>query len=105
VTPYAERAHLVRALTHLFPAVLSSSDASEPDWPVIYLATPAGQLSWHLAADDLHLFAHVPLVPVTDARAQWDGHTTPEKYRRLREVMADAQLVWPAPSPGAGGDT
>src|SRR5690606_39189045 len=45
--------------------------------------TPAGQLTWHLAPNDLDLFPHVPVVAPDHPRARWDGHTTPEKYRRL----------------------
>jgi hypothetical protein len=54
-------------------------DPAEPDWPVVYVETEAGQVSWHISADDLPLFAHVPR---SDA-AQWDGHTTEQKYARL----------------------
>ena len=43
-------------------------DEDEPDWPVIYLELPTGQVSWHL-----------PMYPGT-----WDGHDTKEKYARCR---------------------
>lgn len=83
---YSERAHLVALLTRLYPAVLAYSDPNEPEWPVIYVDSPAGQLSWHLSKDDLHLFQGVPIVEPVDPRAQWDYHTTEEKYRRLRAL-------------------
>lgn len=83
---YTERAHLVAYLAAQHPAVLAYSDPDEPDWPVITVATPAGQMSWHLSPDDLDLVAHVPLVSADDPRAVWDGHTTPDKYERLRAL-------------------
>lgn len=75
---YRERAHLVAYLAAVYPSALGI-DPDEPDWPVVYIETDAGQLSWHLAPDDLPLFAHVP----RSASAAWDGHTTEQKYARL----------------------
>lgn len=83
---YRERAHLVAHLAALHPSVISHNDPSETDWPVVYVHTPTGQASWHLSREDLDLFGHVPVVPADDPRAQWDGHTTEEKYRRLAEL-------------------
>jgi hypothetical protein len=74
---YRERAHLLAHLAALYPSHIGI-DPSEPDWPVVYVETDAGQLSWHLSADDLPLFAHVPR-----GEADWDGHTTEQKYQRL----------------------
>lgn len=74
---YRERAYLVSHLAALYPSVLCASD--EPGYALVYLAVPTGQLSWHIAERDLDLFEHVPKV----APIQWDGHDTPEKYRRL----------------------
>lgn len=44
-------------------------DPSEPEWPVAYIELPTGQVSWHLPQHE----------------REWDGHDTPEKYRRCRE--------------------
>lgn len=46
-------------------------DPAEPEWPVIYIELPTGQVSWHL-----------PQHPVA-----WDGHDTEEKYRRCRAFI------------------
>lgn len=83
---YRERAHLVAHLAARpdYPSVLSYSDPDEPEWPVLTVHTPAGQLTWHIAPADLDLFAHVPVVAADDPLARWDGHTTDEKYARLR---------------------
>lgn len=74
---YRERAHLVAHLAALYPSRIGV-DPAEPDWPVVYVDTEAGQLSWHISAADLPLFAHVPR-----GEADWDGHTTGQKYARL----------------------
>lgn len=80
---YRERARLVAVLAALFPAVWAYSDPAAPEWPVVYVDIPQGQCSWHLSAEDLDLFGHVPQVAPDDPRARWDGHTTDEKYQRL----------------------
>ncbi len=49
------------------------------------MTTPQGQLSWHLAPTDLDLFGHVPVVEPD--QVVWDGHDTPEKYRRLAALV------------------
>lgn len=79
---YRERARLVAYLASVFPSVLHYSDPTEPEWPVVYVETPAGQLSWHLSPDDLDLFDHVPWL-VREHPSPWDGHSTDEKYERL----------------------
>lgn len=84
---YRERAALVAHLAAVYPSVIAYNDPAEPDWPVIYLDTPQGQLSWHLAPDDLDLFGHVRISTVP-GEIRWDGHDTPEKYRRLAALVA-----------------
>lgn len=78
---YRERAALIAFLTKHYPAVYAYNDPAEPAWPVIYISTPEGQLSWHISPDDLGLF---PFVYNASAEPPtWDGHTTEEKYERL----------------------
>lgn len=79
---YRERAFLTRHLASVYPSRLSYNDPSEPDWAVLYVQTPEGQLSWHISPDDMDLFGDV--VVVSDHK--WDGHTTEEKYDRLRRL-------------------
>lgn len=82
---YSERAALVALLASAYPAVIAVP--GDPAWPVVYIDTPAGQLSWHLSsADAAAMFPHVPVVETTDPRAHWDGHDTPTKYGRLAEL-------------------
>lgn len=74
---YRERNRLVAFLAQVYPAVLWREDA---DWSVVYISTPAGQLSWHIGNADLNLFEIVPW----HETCVWDGHDTDEKYRRLQ---------------------
>jgi hypothetical protein len=84
-TAYRERARLVAYLAARYPSfVVTNPDDGE--WPIIYITTPQGQLSWHLARADLDLFSHVRSEPWEVEWAAWDGHTTEEKYRRLAEL-------------------
>lgn len=96
-TVYRERAHLVALLATLFPSHIGYTDPSAPEWAVVIIETPAGQLSWHVARDDMELFAHVPVSLSTDRG--WDGHTTDGKYERIRQLTADKAseppLSWP----------
>jgi hypothetical protein len=92
---YRERADLVAYLAACYPSAILT-DAAEPDWPIVYIQTPAGQLSWHVARTDIGAFAHVP---PTD-EATWDGHDTPEKYRRLAELVRTVATGIYGPQPG-----
>lgn len=78
-TVYRERSHLVAHLAAAYPSSLTI-DPAEPDWPVVLIDLPTGQLSWHISPDDMDLFGHV-----AQGAATWDGHDTQEKYRRLDE--------------------
>jgi hypothetical protein len=85
---YNERAHLLAWLASIHPAVLASApDVSEPGWQILYLTAGGLQLSWHIAPGDAELFTHVEQVSTDDQRAQWDGHTTEQKYERIRTAV------------------
>lgn len=92
---YRERARLLAFLTRVFPAVITNNDRKEPERWVIYLATPAGQVSWHLHFDDLPLFAAagVEVVDGNDPRARWDEHSVQEKYARLTRLTVSGGPV------------
>ncbi|MGI8313445.1 hypothetical protein [Saccharopolyspora hattusasensis] len=86
---YRERAHLLAALTGLWPSVISYNDPNEPEMPMLYIASPAGQLSYHLHPDDLvPLFKRVPQVPADDIRAGWDGSTKADVHQRLQWIAS-----------------
>lgn len=84
---YWERNQLVALLSKLYPAWLEGhpeSDASwDKDWmTIVMIQTPEGQASWHIHDDDIPYFAHLKK---RDGNS-WDGHTTEEKYDRLRRL-------------------
>jgi hypothetical protein len=85
---YRERAHLLAYLAATQESCLSLSDPAAPDWPVLTVETPAGQMCWHIAPRDLDLFGHVPNEVKWRVPA-WDGHSTAEKYERLRKLVSD----------------
>ena len=87
---YRERAHLVALLAAHYPSVIAPAPdiEDEPGWQILYLRIGGRQCSWHIAPRDAELFAHVEHVPADDRRAQWDGHTTEEKYAHISERAA-----------------
>lgn len=92
---YGERAHLIALLTIRYPAVITlASDVDEPGWQIVYLSVNGRQASWHIAPRDAHLFAHLDHVGTDDIRAQWDGHTTAEKYHRIRRAISQNAQRW-----------
>lgn len=90
---YRERAHLVALLAGILPSHMEYSDPGAPDWPVVIIEGPYGQLSWHVSPRDLDLFAGVR--PTTEGDRPWDGHTTGEKYGRVREMIANLNAGGP----------
>lgn len=78
---YLERNRLVAMLSSLYPAGLKKT--AIPGWDeewhgCVYIDTPEGQMSWHFHDRDAWLFDGLP-----QYKAEWDGHTTEEKYNRL----------------------
>lgn len=82
-TPYRERAELTAIPAALFGGVVSYNNPQSPTWPVLYIETPEGQISWHNDPDDMGIFKHLPVVD----DYPWDGHTTEEKYARIRRLV------------------
>lgn len=86
---YRGRAELIALLASIFPSQMhADADPNTPDWPVLYLDTPEGQLSWHINPADLDLFDTERYAAAEDdgARTEWDGHDNAEKSRRLRRL-------------------
>lgn len=97
---YTERNRLVAFLTRLYPSWIGLLVASDSTWEnewrtIIYIATPAGQMSWHVHDDDLHLFTHLSV----DLDRKWDGHTTEQKYERLTALGHMPSIKAMAPLP------
>lgn len=81
---YRERAHLVAHLATIYPSTIGYHDPAEPDWAVVIIDGPEGQMSWHVSPDDMDLFGHVARSEVN----AWDGHSTEVKYERLDAATA-----------------
>lgn len=80
---YRERACLVALLTSLYPSCGAYNDPQEPDWLVVYVETPEGQMSWHIHPDDEDLFKDLKRCDVYE----WDGHSTDTKYERMSKLQ------------------
>ena len=62
-----------------YPAVVYISE-EEPEWPVIFIEIPTGQVSWHIPASEyLQYFGELPVIE----RNPWDGHSTEDKNKRI----------------------
>jgi hypothetical protein len=89
---YRERAQILAPLAALHPSVIAPApDVDEDGWQILYLRIGGKQASWHIAPRDAHLFTHVEHVTVDDPRAQWDGHTTEEKYAGIAAHTAELE--------------
>lgn len=81
---YEERNKVVAALARLFPSGVARTTIPgwSDDWHgCVYIDLPTGQVSWHFHDSQAHLFEGLPAYA-----GEWDGHDTPEKYRRLAEL-------------------
>lgn len=85
---YRERAYLVSFLTTIFPSVGIYDNADEPEYMLVYVETPVGQMSWHIHPDDIDLFEGLYLV----SQYTWDGHSTREKYDKLQELTMSRRV-------------
>jgi hypothetical protein len=66
--------------------VVKEGEDWEKDWMnIVFIETPSGQLSWHIHDSELELFKGIPVA--TERSPKWDGHTTEEKYRRIRDLF------------------
>lgn len=97
---YRERAHLVALLAVMTEgAVITPAlDLDEPGWWIAYLTIGGRQCSWHIAPRDAGLFKDVVRVEPTDPRAQWDGHTTDEKYAAITAYTKQLTKEQPVPT-------
>ena len=53
----------------------------DPDWPILMIDLPTGQVSWHLPRTEI-----VGKWP--EYEGEWDGHDLEEKRRRIGEFIA-----------------
>lgn len=90
---YAERNKVVAALANVsvklrLPVLIGTHEMVEgepwdEEWKnVLYIKTPAGQISWHFHKSEMHLIEHH-----VHTEVKFDGHTTEQKYDRLARAF------------------
>ena len=82
---YLERNCLVALLARLYPSGIKRTaiEGWDPEWHgCVYIDLPTGQASWHYHDSETDLFDDLP-----PYHGEWDGHSTEEKYRRVRALM------------------
>lgn len=90
---YHERAQVLSLLSLHYPCHLSYSDPQFPEYPVLIMETPHGQLSWHIAPPDVELFDHVRRATAEAGAAAYDGHSTAEKHERIQRRVRSFPVV------------
>ena len=93
---YSERSELVALLSRLWPSHLAIDDEVGTAYTVVCVHTPNGQAAWHINwKNERHLFPHLD---EKEAHNDWDGHSTEQKYDRLRNlplVAASPEVACP----------
>lgn len=83
---YTERNQLVAFLSRLYKSHLCRHPDTDKEWEndwrwIVCIHSPAGQLTWHIHDSEKRHFKHLAL-----SAEHWDGHTTPQKYARLKKI-------------------
>lgn len=73
---------LARMAIRLGYCVGLKTDPNEPDWPVLMIDLPTGQVGWHLPKNEI--VGEWPLY-----EKAWDGHTLEEKRQRLKSFLEE----------------
>lgn len=82
---YEERDRLVALISSIYPSYIAIDEDSEDGFKnVVYIESPVGQLSWHIADDEVKFFGHL-----TVKENNWDGHSTEEKYERIEKLIKE----------------
>lgn len=77
-------ARMAVALGHQACVTRTAIEGWSEDWHgCVYINLPTGQVSWHFHDSQRHLFDGLPVA----GGVKWDGHDTPEKYRRVSEAF------------------
>jgi len=83
---YTERNQLVAFLSKVYNSHLCRHPESDKTWEndwrwIVCIHSPNGQLTWHIHDAEKRHFKHLNVKP-----EHWDGHTTPQKYNRLKRI-------------------
>ena len=57
-------------------------NADDPDWPILMLELPTGQVSWHIPKEEI-----VEMGLGEPWAACWDGHDLTEKRKRIADYL------------------
>lgn len=58
------------------------NDPAQPDWPVLMIDLPSGQVGWHLPKEEV-----IGEWPEYDK--EWDGHLLADKRERIDRFLTD----------------
>ncbi|HEB50753.1 MAG TPA: hypothetical protein ENI89_09105 [Desulfobulbus sp.] len=61
-------------------------DPDEPDWPVLMIDLPTGQVGYHVPRGEV-------LGEWPEYDGTWDGHSLSEKRRRIKDFLASRQTM------------
>jgi hypothetical protein len=91
---YFDRNQAAQALARLalaqgFTAGLTI-DPDEPEWPVLMIDLPTGQISWHLPKNEI-------IGEWPEYHGGWDGHNLEEKRGRIAEFLSRSAQQGVAP--------
>jgi hypothetical protein len=82
--PYYDRNQLVQLCAQLAGllgmTVGIGTDEDEPDWPVVFIDLPTGQVSYHIPMEEL-------VLQIQEYPNLWDGHTNTQKRDRIRKYI------------------
>jgi hypothetical protein len=87
---YSERNKLVALLASRYPASLERHPEEDKSWEddwrwIVFIRFPTGQATWHIHDSELPLFDFLP----RNQGRMWDGHSTEQKYERVKEHMLE----------------
>lgn len=103
---YWERNQLVVALSKIYPSHLCLHSRKDKNWDkdwrwIVCIHAPIRhrvdyhifgspeQLTWHIHKDEKEMFSHLKV-----SKNHWDGHTTEEKYDRLKILWIPRKQNW-----------
>ncbi len=69
-------------LAHKLGWNVGLKQGDDPNWPLVFVDSPLGQLSWHVKREELMFFPSL-----SPYLADWDGHSSEEKYKRMRNLV------------------
>ncbi|MDH4317171.1 MAG: hypothetical protein OEV64_02165 [Desulfobulbaceae bacterium] len=83
---YFDRNQAVMALARLAEKlgweVGLKTDPTEPDWPVLMIDLPTGQVGYHLPKNEI-------VGEWPEYTKEWDGHSLEDKRRRIVKLLTD----------------